>query len=132
MGSLDPTCDSYENLKTTKPYNECDHTERFSVSTDVELEEIQVKGVSGGDNGDNVPLTTLPLSKGALRRLKEREKLERFEEAVERIDFLVRWAHCLVLVLLAIFIIFMVVKFGIKDRGNIPISDAEVASPLEE
>jgi len=132
MGSLDPTSDSYENHKTTKPYDKCDHTERFSVSTYVELEEIQVKGVSGGDNGDNMPLTTLPLSKGALRRLKEREKLERFEDEVERIDFLVRRAHCLVLVLLAIFIIFMVVKFGIKDRGNITISDAEVASPLEE
>src|SRR2546423_13461908 len=90
MGSLDPTSDSYENHKTTKPYDKCDHTERFSVSTDVELEEIQVKGVSGGDNGDNVPLSTVLLSKSALRRLKEREKLERFEDAVERIDFLVR------------------------------------------
>jgi len=124
MGSIDPTRTCYEDLKMAETYDEYDSTERYSLCTDMEEgEEIQVIGSMGNK---------VLVSKGALRRQQEREKLERFEEAVEKISYYVKWAHCIVFGLLAIFMIFMVVKFGIKERGNIKISGAEEVGPLEE
>jgi hypothetical protein len=100
--------------------NEDNSTDGFSVCTDMEEaeegEEVQGEGVSAVQKG----------SKKVLRRQTEREKLEQFQEAVDRISYRAGWAHCIVLSILASFIIFIVVKFGIKEPGDMEPGDMEI------